>query len=125
MPLPKDHRQSRAGRGHRGLCRPRGPTPTRRLHTAQFGSYGPFLRSLIGSTNERTPDLRTLSLDESRDTSRRPTRTAYAAISAQPVKSLFSRPNRATGSLRMVYWASDLSPEVGYTPGWEVPNLGS
>jgi hypothetical protein len=48
--------QGRAGQDHKGLCRPRGPTPPRQSHREQFGSLSLSRRLSIGRTDERTTD---------------------------------------------------------------------
>ena len=103
-PLPKAHRQNRAGRDHRGLCRPTGSTPERRLRRAQFGSYGLFSGHRSSSTDERTQDLRTLSRNESRDVSRKPwaSRHRQARSRCLPRSSIPRRAGCASGRTRTI-----------------------
>jgi hypothetical protein len=50
-PLPIRHHQGRVEQGHRGWCRPRGPSLRRQSQRAQFGSLSLFLEPPINRTD--------------------------------------------------------------------------
>ena len=124
---PICHRQGRVERDHMGSCRPRGPTPPRRSHRAQFGSLSLSRRPSTGSNRQRQRIYRTLSLDESSASALRARRAcsgrsrnplagpvrADLVETVIPVRVGYGSP----AGLRMVYRPSDLALGSGYTPG--------
>jgi hypothetical protein len=130
-PLPICLHPGRAGRDHKGWCRPRGPALTRQSHRAQIGSMSLSLRPSTGPNRQRQRTQRTVSLNSSsasalRAASLREAGFAPEGLAAVGLENSLAGPVRADlvetvekpdrvgyGSppgLRMVYRPSDLLP---------------
>src|SRR5215469_8527652 len=102
-----------------GWCRPRGPTPRRRLRTTQYGSYGFSSGRRSSSIDEWTPDLRIFSRDESRDRSGKLSAGARRWLSHRGEELLGPTRIRLTSGPQNRLQRLGSFDVSGYTPGWE------